>query len=233
MADKFYISASALEAFFACPARYQFRKKWITKSFNKDLQDGLDAHSVMAGEIPAKMSRRALNFTKDLRTLIDREGYDIRETEEKQFVEVEGGIVIVRVIDAIAMDIDAGELVLIDYKTGTWPWSQIGEEPDKICPKAYTFQATSYLIPPNDVPEASWPTEIHFLVATQKGPPVVFKYHFNWDDHSNLREAIEHVRENSQLNLKHRGYTCRTCEFAPLCFEIPNYEDLYERKKPR
>lgn len=231
MTDKFYTSASALEAFFACPARYQFRKKWITKSFNKDLQDGLDAHSVMAGDIPAKMSRWAHNFTKDLRTLIDMGGYDILETEEKQFVEIVDGLIIVRIIDAIALDIDAGELVLIDYKTGTWPWSQIGEEPDRVCPKAYTFQATSYLIPPDD--EAEWPTEIHFLVATQKGPPIVFKYHYNQEDVSNLFEAIGHVRDNRHLSIKHRGYTCRTCEFAPLCFEIPNYEDLYERKKPR
>ena len=112
-----------MSSFFTCPAQFQYRKAWKkVGTLAKALRDGSAAHSVMEGKTPLKMSARATRYAHSLQEL--RQGYRIVASEQKQFVPIEGGIVLVRIIDALAL-LDDDTPVLIDYKTAEWPWKSI------------------------------------------------------------------------------------------------------------
>jgi CRISPR/Cas system-associated exonuclease Cas4 (RecB family) len=226
--NEFYISPSGLNSFFTCQAQHAYGRVWKTKVMSQTLKDGNDAHMMMCGwshqDIGA--SAQAAVFAEGLRRLESEHQYTVLERERKQRFQIARGIDLVRIIDAIA--VKNGELVLIDYKTGNWPWTKVGD----YVPKAMGWQSKAYLVPPPPglIALEEWATELHYLVVTKKGKPSVFKYKYQKEDKKELVAAARQVKKMG-TPLKHRSWICpKYCDFNLMCFDVPGWERHYVRR---
>ena len=202
------------------------------------MADGTAAHALLAGQKPPKLSPRARSFYERLQFMyaemdytplwLDEEGKPV--VELRQVVPLSKSIKLVRVIDAFAKTKD-GEAVLIDYKTTVWPWRLLFESKSATnpVPQSMGFQATAYLIPPNEPTPFAWPNRIDFLVASERGGLAVHTYRQSPEDMANLLDAIQVVHK-AKLFPKHSGNGCAFCSYKEACFGTPGWEALYEKK---
>ncbi len=232
----FRISASKLNAYYSCPAQFDFGRRLEPLTKDVFLQDGNDAHLLMAGGKPETLSPRARSFYEQLTSLYHSCGYmPLWEAKGKPVVELKQelaltpNIQLVRIIDAFAMD-KSGEAVLIDYKTAVWPWRTIGDAKGNPVAQAMGFQAAAYLIPPVEPAPFKWPTRIDFLVASERGGSDVHTYRYNQKDVDNLIEACE-VIAAAKTYPKHKGSGCYYCPMNQCCYETPNWKKAYRTKK--
>ena len=233
----FFISASKLNSFFSCPAQYDYGRRLAPLTKDMFLEDGSAAHRLLAKELPGKLTPRARSFYEQLKLMYDEKGYAplwVEEgklvVEKKQLVTLYKGVKLVRVIDAFAT-VD-GEYVLIDWKTAVWPWRGLSDTKSPLggpVPAAMGFQATAYLMPPDDPAPFPWPTRIDFLVASERGGMGIHTYRRNEEDEANLIEAVKQVKA-TKVFPKHRSSSCFYCQFKHACFETPGWERLYEAK---
>jgi CRISPR/Cas system-associated exonuclease Cas4 (RecB family) len=234
-----YISASKLNSFFQCPAQYAYSRTYEPLTKDKFLEDGTAAHALLAGERPAKLTVRARAFYEQLQLLYKEGGYtplwldenDKPRVEMRQVVALGKKLKLVRVIDALA-NVD-GEAVLIDYKTAVWPWRKLrdGKVPAGVnpVPQSMGFQATAYLIPPDEPTPFKWPTRIDFLVASERGGMSVHTYRSSKDDVANLIDAANMVTDATVFP-KHRGSSCAFCQFKDACFGTAGWQKMYLEK---
>ena len=226
----FPISKSELEAYFDCPAKYQFMRRWQPLVVNQELQDGIDAHAILAGASGLPANPRAIKLAGALGDL--EAGYTLADVggqpwrEQYQIVPWQG-FAIRRMIDA------GGWLkrtpVLIDYKTANWAWTPI----EGIYPKALGFQPAMYLIPPPDpAPFKAWPERLDFLVAPSKGKSNIVAYERDEHDEANLLEAATIVAEAKAFP-KVQGWKCERCPFFDVCLETDQWQKKYEPRQSR
>ena len=220
----FYFSASQLLDFYSCPARYSFSRRLAYRGvLSKQIQDGLDAHALMAGTPKSgSPSARAVRIVQRIRNFME-ERYEVSRTEDRQDFSISGGFHLLRTIDAIATDNKGG--VLLDYKIVGSQWDIIPEF--DLAPRAAGFQAQCYLIPP---PGEEWPGRIHFIVADDQYVKS-YEYVRRPDDLENVLSAARLMREawRSKNLPKNRGYQCHSyCHFRQVCYEEKDWEDQYE-----
>ena len=148
------ISPSGLGAYYTCPRKYYYQKRWRAKKIDKALQDGIDTHLLMQGKKLAQPNARATQMYWKLMKLRKAGGYvSIPRWKEKQreVLSPDGKIVIQQTLDDVAVVADYS--VVIDYKTSNWPWWT--SETGRITPKAEGgFQSVAYLLPPNKMPKS-------------------------------------------------------------------------------
>ena len=235
--SKLKTSPSRMSDFFSCPAKFKYHQDFKIVGEMEPvpaLENGTAVHALLEGKIDGfTMNPEVDWYFKKINNLRHEEGYEIIGTETFQTVDV-GDHQLMRVIDAFAFIGD--EPVLVDYKTASWKWDSFADR----YPQAKGFQATAYLIPPDDpAPFEEWPTRIDFLIAPRwemvdnrrlTGTPEVVSYYQNDEDLQNLIDALDHIA-STKVFVKNRGYNCRTCSMAGLCFDLPNMEGMYERKK--
>jgi CRISPR/Cas system-associated exonuclease Cas4 (RecB family) len=237
----FKTSASDLNTFYECPAKYDFSQRLTPKEVPSFFADGTAAHAILAGEQPYKISPRGRAFANRLKDLYKGMGYSpaVVTEDHKPMVEVRqevsiGGARFKRIIDAFAFTKDK-ELVLIDYKTGSAPYIELGG----FAPQTMGFQAVAYLVPPRkaDNPfKQDWPTRIDFLHAPERGESKVYPYRYDAEDNKNLVQAVNlmKVAVMSTQFPKVRGYHCNNskvkCPFYEACFETPGWEKLYKKR---
>jgi hypothetical protein len=229
--NEFYVSPSGLNSFFTCQAQYVYGRMWKAKVLSDTLKDGLDAHMMMCGwshqDIGA--SAQAAVFAEGLKRLEKENGYHIIDRERKQRFQLARGIDLVRIIDAIAVKDGVG--VLIDYKTGNWPWTKVGD----YVPKAMGWQSKAYLVPPPPgiIQLTEWPKELHYLVVTKKGKPAIFTYSHVKEDKKELVAAARQLKNvEKSIYLKHRSWICpKYCDFNLICFDVPGWERHYVRRE--
>ena len=136
-------------------------------------------------------------------------------------------------IDRIAVERSTEEVVLIDYKSATWPWKKKLD----IYPKAQSFQAPIYLIQPDksvlqklNLPY--WPSELHFLVAPEKGQPVIVRRGVGHGDYKELDSAVQRIIKEKDWSPR-RGFQCSYCPFFEKCNGLPGERNLYVKRKIR
>lgn len=217
------LSPSGLEAFFQCPARYQYAKAWAKVKLDPELKDGVDAHALMAGEDyhTVRPSTVALNFVAKLHELLTDGGYTrVPGWSERKLTwpGPRAGLTLRGIVDDLAW-VD-GRLVVIDYKTGTWPWFEL---PDGTAPKAAgSFQGVVYTTPPAGFQPSqavpAWPEEIHYLTVSQRGPSKIYRYRQDAAGCENLAQAVGQVGA-AKVFPKHRGSHCRYCPFVSKCLD--------------
>lgn len=239
MSDKFRVSASALDKFFQCPAKYAFSRKLRPKDTKPWFVWGREAHQMMEGvelEDPEFISQR---YYHKLKKLKEDRGYEIIDHEIEQVVDLTDEIELVRKIDALA--VRNGEYVLVDWKTASSEWLEIQMEGYTIAPKGSGFQAAAYVWPAGDDALAEygldhWPEQIDFVAAFRDGNKVkdggVFPYFRNQADEDNLIQAAEdlHSRARDGIIVKNRGFNCKYCDFLSVCYQAPGWEKEYERR---
>lgn len=234
------ISPSGLGAFYTCPKKYYYQKRWRAKKVDQGLQDGIDTHLLMQGKKLAQPSTRATQFYHRLKKLMLDEGYvEVPRWKEKQreVVSPDGSIVIQQTIDTLAHKPDTNPWknrvpVVVDYKTSGYPWWT--SDRGGITPKAEgTYQAVAYLIPteklPKSYPFKNWPTRIDFLNVPEVGRAGVYSYELKDQDISNLWEAAEMALSAKVFPLN-RGYHCRYCPFFDKCFGQEKPGQYYRRE---
>lgn len=229
MSEPFYVSITSMNSFYTCHAQYNFRQRWNSKETAQFFIDGKHAHEALEGIIPETMSMDALSYYNKLLKLRESLGYDVFETEVRQEVQLskDPDIRLIRVVDGIA-ELD-GKVVLVDYKTASYPWKEITKG---LAGKGNTFQAPAYLIPPFEGEE--WADEIHFLVAPlRQGGAKRYVFKYDEEAHQNFIQAVQFMYEHHTSTIKHRGIACDFCGFAPMCYDVDGWEKLYTPKGER
>jgi RecB family exonuclease len=236
MAKGLTISPSSLDAYYQCPARYRYQKGWSKVKLDTDLQDGIDAHALMAGldYHAVNPSNRALNFAAKLKELLVEQGYTlVTGWSEHKLTWTYGPLRARGIVDGLAWTKEH-ELVVIDYKTGTWPWYEFAPG---CSPKALgSFQSVVYTLPPDQFEKSPeipyWPRELHYLTVSERGASAVYSYHRSEADTENFVEAVA-VVEAAKRFPKHRGSHCRYCPFLTKCFdrEKPGEYEINKRNE--
>jgi len=245
--DDVYVSASGLDAFFYCPAKYAFSREWTPKFLPAALKNGSDAHAVLAGKMQPPPTTSGLEYARALKEMEVECGYTVEKREFTQMVELAPHLYLKRIIDAVGhraiIGFDGNHTiypVLIDYKTsarGMWP------EFDNIVPQAMGFQAVAYLIPPTDPEDfwyAEWPDQIDFLVSNQARIHRIYSYSLlnHAEDLDNFMDAAK-IMGGAILKgrfPKKRGSQCASltsdwdCPYLHLCFEAKGWEECYDRR---
>jgi CRISPR/Cas system-associated exonuclease Cas4 (RecB family) len=230
MPKSFVVSASGLRKFFECPFKYALHMRMRPRQIPQFYQDGLDVHALMAGEKCAP-NERSIRMAKMLTELVEGRGYEILDTEVKQYVHLTKGIKLVRVLDALAYDEDGK--VIIDYKTSKKLWDKISATS---APAGMGFQAQTYVEPGTFV---DWPDRIDFLIvasapagADYRKYTDVVSYEWNQPDHENLIRAAQMVKDATKSGNfpKNRGAHCVYCDFMAACYEQPGWKDKFEVK---
>ena len=223
----FRISATALKNFYTCPQRYLYyteleplqpKPKW--------LQDGIDAHALMAGETVPKASPEATRHYARLTDLVEIAELRILAREVRQEIKLTRYVNLVRIIDALGYD-KYGQPVLMDYKTVNKMWYGRAFETE-------TFQTQVYLLPPEKPkPLSAWPTTMLYLVSSGDGKQQIFPSRKDKDDRENVIHAVGVIRDAAKRGWfpKNRGYNCRYCDFCDACYKAPGWEKLYKERK--
>jgi hypothetical protein len=232
----FYVSASQLSQYYQCPARYAFSRRY--KPVAPDpwwLQDGNDAHAVMAGDDVEELqpSARALRLVESAQQLVSAR-YDVLGTEVEQVFPITPVIKLQRKLDAIAKD-NKGPVIL-DYKFVGRPWNVIphtGYGP--MAPKASGIQSKCYLYPPPTKLNHFniWPSRIHYIVASDDDIKV-HEYITRPGDQKTVQNASRALKAawDKQWMPKMEGFLCHTyCDKRAVCFEEPAWQDEYEEIK--
>jgi hypothetical protein len=243
------LSQSALEYFCACPKRFHFATQWNSKDKVEALEWGTQAHALLANQAMPEdpgISNEACYYADTLEQVAYNHGITVNHHEVSQYLDLGDGITFRRIVDGIGTW-KVGKLeipVIMDWKTcekGEWYKANTGRG-KRISPKAMTFQAASYLIPPpQDEIERlglkEWPTTMVFVIGDMDGHGEVIAYEYNQEDVDNFYAACQLVRYaiNTESFPKVRGYACGQrggrfcCAFFDLCYQIKGWEEHYDR----
>jgi hypothetical protein len=230
-AKLFYTSPSALSNYFSCPAKYAYSRAWKPAKVDADLQDGIMAHAVMelrtrqdwpaSGLMPKDITSRAAQYVNKLSGLMRDEGYQLLRggAEKKMSAELPGQIVLRHIVDQIAVTRE-GEPVILDYKTGDWPWKE--KRPGESGKSLGSYASVTYLLPRKVKGLGvrglkQWPQRIDYLKVSSNGKPQVFTYRPVQADLDNLIEAAGVVRAATAFP-RNRGINCDYCPFRSKCF---------------
>lgn len=234
------LSASAMGSFFSCPAKFLYGTQYTPLEEPIAIRDGVAAHAILAGEPVESPSARARGFAARARELYETAGYrpllidgkSIREI--RQTVWLSKTTPFTRIIDHIAINPE-GKVVIVDWKTGTWPWYF-----EDVTPQAMTFQAVAYTMPPVAKEDwlglEEWPDQIDFFSLPEKGDSIVHSYSPTDEDFDNMMMAVRMMQDAAKKGNfpKVRGYHCNTgktkCPFFDVCYNIPGWETKYDRR---
>lgn len=229
-AKAFIISASGLAKFFTCPRQYLLSRMYQPRFVPEWMELGSMVHSILeTGEVPpGKLGAEASTIAGRISSTVQTEGYDLRDTEVKQFVPLTEGITLVRVLDAIGYR--HGIPVVVDYKVPVRPWETVGQK----APKGSGFQAAAYLVA--DQTQASdWAQadRIDFVVAPRERVGVsIYPYHWNKKDQEELIQAAKIVKEANRRNYfpANRGHACTWCPWQAACYETSGWKSHYTER---
>src|SRR3990167_1380249 len=235
---KFTVSNSALNAFFGgCAHRYPLFKQYSTKDaiMPPPMKFGIAVHKAIDVGIPDKTTPAIRMAAERLLNLADKNGYQILATEVKHFAPLTDEINVFGLIDVLALTAD-GKPVIIDWKTGGYPWETTElETGELVTMKAVGWQGAIYTMPPFEMPIEwdEWPREVHYLVVPTNGNAAIHKYHANEEDLLNLVQAATIVKEADDRGWypKNVGYECRDCLFMHACWKTPNWERYYDVRR--
>jgi hypothetical protein len=243
------VSQSGLESFFQCPAKFRYMTECEPTAINQVLKIGIETHAILAGQMEKGQGEFAFEsdqYADTLRQIAEDNGILVDHHEVTQMIEIEEGIHLKRIIDGIGTweyATDEFLPVLVDWKTsekGDWPSFRGGK--GWVAPKAWGFQAVSYLIPPGDdelerLNLKAWPKTILFVVGNMRGRGVVIPYSVGMDPEGeeNFHEACRLFRwsVNTHTYPKIRGYACGlpdtkfSCPFISACYRIGKWKDDY------
>lgn len=233
------LSASAMEAYFQCPRKLLMASRWQGTQMATAQRDGLDAHSLMAGDLCPHASPTACAYAETLTDLALANGITVNHHEVLQTFEIGDDVIFKRIIDGIGEY--QGVPVLIDWKTakkGEWP--SFHHNRKKYVPKARGFQAVAYLIPPP--PEElerlgldAWPEQILFVIGDAYGGGEIVALKRDADLEVNFYRACWKVAEairNDDFPAYYGGScgllgTSWACDFIPICYNLPDWEAMY------
>ena len=231
---KFIVSKSGLQQFFSgCPARYPFYKKYNMAILPPPLAFGIAVHKMVEEGLPNphKVDVLVYEIASKLLRMTHKLGYNIIEHEIHHLAPLTDDIWVAGRIDAVA-ELD-GETVLIDFKTGASGWRKRKLETDEVVYfQALGVQGTIYLTPPIGA-EATWPTEMHYLLAPKNGVTKVHKYYKNEDDRQNLIRLATLMKDAADRGWfpKCKGYQCHDCRWMHCCWQTPGWEKYYVERK--
>jgi hypothetical protein len=237
--SKFVVSNSALGQFFSgCPARFPFFKQYSLKEkwMPKHLKFGIAVHRIMDEGVPGlgdltDFDEDAIMTAERLSNLAEKQGYTILQTEIKHRAALTNDIDVFGIIDALALTKE-GRPILIDWKTGDYPWKGFKtEDGEVIVTKARGWQGTIYTLEPYEMPIDwdEWPSEMHYLTAPRYGTASVHPYHANDADVRNLVWAAEQLKAAADADRfpKNVGYLCRDCDWKKSCWGMSDWEKYY------
>lgn len=236
------ISQSVMEAYFQCPARVEYMSQWRSTCPSPALRDGTDTHALLAGEHVPEASPTAVAYYESLFELAALNGIEVWKHEHVQEFLLEEGIWFKRIIDGIGLW--QGRPVIIDWKTsskGPWPYFRNGR--DKVVPKGKAFQAVGYLIPP---PRAEvdrfgldeWPDTFVFVVSDTQGHGELVVYERDPEMEANFYAAARTIDKAIRMGNFPKVYggacgvrgTSWCCNYLELCYQLPGWEQMYERE---
>jgi CRISPR/Cas system-associated exonuclease Cas4 (RecB family) len=226
------MSPSGMSAYFTCPRRLYYQMRWRATKVDKALSDGTDAHLLMQGKKLGYVNVRAQIFARKLRDLMGKRYTLVPRWQEKSMLlpGLNGQVGIKHTIDTLATyepsPADDHEPLVLDYKTGTWPWHTEFRRKRTISAKAQgSFQSVAYTHPrdlPKTYPFKEWPDEIHYLNAPDNGRAAIYPYRLAVEDVRNFWDAAEQVAEaiTVQRFPMARDYHCKFCPFWAKCFKV-------------
>ena len=227
-----YLSPSSISSFFElkCPAAWKYSREWqFLEEEAIRFKQGTDAHALMEGKIEPESIEDAtvLKYYDKLSEARRRLEIETIATELWQEFEIVKGVVFRRKIDLLARV--KGHRMVVDWKTSGGGWKAF----EGITPQVLGFQSIGYLIPPPDVED--WPKQLMYVVATAWGPVKTFTYTYNKEDHKNLLDAIQIIKQahTAKRFPKVKGYTCGGCDYRFVCYETDGWESRYKAKDSR
>jgi hypothetical protein len=243
------LSQSALEYYFGCPSRFRFATQWNSKDKVEALEWGTQAHALLANQKNPEdpgITTEACFYADTLDLIAFNQGITVNHHEVSQYLDLGDGITFRRIVDGIGTwKVGQHEIpVIMDWKTcekGEWYKANTGRG-KRVSPKAMTFQAASYLIPPpmdeiDRLGLKEWPTTMVFVIGDMDGHGEIIAYEYNQEDIDNFYGACRTVQHaiNADTFPKVRGYACGQrggrfcCAFFDLCYNIKGWEAHYDR----
>jgi len=216
----FYESISGLGNFFGCARKYKLAKEWRALKVKPWLELGSQVHALMDNKVPNECWPKAIRIAERLVEAEKDYGFKVLEREVKETVTLAKGLKLVRIIDVVGEY--QGEPVLLDYKVPNKPWYTINRQR----PKAMGFQPPAYLF---KRPEK----KMYFLVAPADDSPVkAHLYESCKGDEKNVIQAVRIVRHASKMDYfpYNRGFQCKWCDFANMCYGKKGWEDEYTKR---
>ena len=229
----FTVSNSALNAFYSgCPARLDFFRKYSMKPrfMPKPLRFGIAVHEAIQKDLEGTEGEVRITAER-LLNLADKNGYQILATEVKHFAPLTDDIDVFGIIDVLALTSE-GKPVIIDWKTGSYPWETTElASGELVTMKARGWQGAIYTLPPYKMPIEwkEWPEELHYLTAPTNGGAQIHKYYAGDEDLENLRRAATMMKEavDGGALPKNIGYECRDCDWQKVCWQTPGWDKYY------
>lgn len=242
------LSQSALEYYFSCPGKFELATQWLSKDKVEALEWGTQAHALLANQkMPhdPDISNEACYYADTLEEIAVNNGITVDHHEVSQYLDLGDGIIYRRIIDGIgSWKVGKHTIpVIMDWKTcakGSWYHANTGRG-KRVTPKAKTFQAVSYLIPPTPEEIAKlglkeWPTTFVFVVGDMDGHGEINVYEYNQTDVDNFYAACHTIKHAINNNYFPRvyGYPCGqrggsfSCSFFDLCHDIKGWEEHFE-----
>lgn len=211
------ISQTNLSLHNTCPHAFWLSLKWRPiVPISHAVVEGNNVHAVLAGEAEP-MNERCRVLARELEEMREGLKIEIERKEFKQEFEV-SGFTCVRVVDVLGR-LPWGERVIIDYKTSTKPWVQIN---GSVFAQALSWQSVLYLWPT----EEGWPTLMFYLIAPSRQIIAVRR---DITREEELRRKLELIRwEQENGHIRHIGWNCNSCQYAPVCFEVPGWRASFE-----
>lgn len=236
------LSQSSLESYFQCPARLKLSSEWKRRDeyMAIALRDGIDAHALLAGEAVPDASPSAVGYYESLLDLQIANGIEVHTHERIQTIQLWEGVYYKRIIDGIGTW--QGIPVVIDYKSSSkGPWMYFKSGRRKIIPKAHSFQAVSYLLPPHEEELDAlgmdvWPDTFLFLVSDAMGHGEVVTYQRDPAMEENFYSACRQVADaiRAERFPNYYGGSCGilgtswACSFLEMCYQVDGWENIYE-----
>jgi CRISPR/Cas system-associated exonuclease Cas4 (RecB family) len=167
-------------------------------------------------------------------------GFTIEHRELMQEFMLTETIQVRRIIDAIGYDRN-GQSCVIDYKTARVRWPSIAGHSSPVQPEALGWQTVMYLYPPpqavaEEAGFSVWPQQMYYIVVPNKTggfTPQVIDVRRDREREVQMLEqmALVELAHEHGMFPKSKGYHCTYCSFHPMCYDVPEWESLYERRE--
>jgi len=250
---KVYLSPTSLIAFYGdCPATLHFSQIYrriedgTTNTGSEVHKHMQDSHALP--DIPDNTERMLTDKLRKIESNLGVQPGRPEWNEIKQVFEIGRGIVFTRIIDRLAQ-LASGEWIVCDYKTALNAWPILYRCKEPVSPKACTFQAPGYLIPPPDkflqkeikrlnLPaNFTWPTKMVFAVAPIKGGAQVFPFQRNNAAEANFMRAVEFaakvIRKGDMIY--NYGSACVksptwACNYKEVCWGSDGWKSIFRER---
>ena len=245
----FTVSKSSLEKFFSgCAYRAYLYRRWSLKAefmpapmkfgiavhevIEKSLEQGKPPVAIAWDPIPnmnvMTRAERALNW-------IEKQGYRILATEVQHIAPLAEDMQLFGIIDVIA-ETPEGESILIDWKTSSKLWT-VTKLPggELVYVGAKGWQGPVYLTPPykSDILK-EWPNRMKYVVIPEYETVEAYDYYKSADDDQALVAAarlMKHAHDTGNYPKNIGTYTCNSCDFKNVCWQIPGWEKYYTERR--